>query len=96
MGEGGNSEEDLPSHELASVWACCLNPRKFWKRDVGNLGESGSLSHLPLLPLHTLTFGSMESSRAHSLMVHTLSHTRYAVHFYGTFEGFAESQNISH
>lgn len=54
MGEGGNSEEDLPLHELASML--------IWKSDVGNLGESGTLGCFPLLPLHTLTLGSMESS----------------------------------
>lgn len=89
MGEGGKSEEDLPLHELASVWVCCLNPKKFWKRDVGNLGESITLSQLPLPLFHALTFASMESFQSYLLMVHTLSCAQYAVYFYGTFQGFA-------
>lgn len=54
MGEDGNSEEDLPLQELASVQVS--------KSNVVNLSESGTLSCFPLLPLHTLMLGSMESS----------------------------------
>lgn len=87
MGEGGNSE-DLPLHELAGVWVWCLNPKKFWQRNVGNLSESVMLGNLPLPLFHALTFGSMERSQSYLLTVHTLLHTRYAVYFYGTFQGF--------